>query len=69
MASTRLIECGGVHFTTLEPFLEEKGKAHVNIFCLETRLKRVSFACGTLRVNAFERVPSETNEEFRRNLF
>jgi len=42
---------------------------HVNIFCLETRLKRVSFACETLRVNASERVPSETNEAFRRDFF
>lgn len=42
---------------------------HVNIFCLETRLKRVSFACESLIPNASVRVPSETNEAFSRNLF
>ena len=39
------------------------------MFCLKTRLKRVSFACETLRVNASERVTDETNEGFRRDLF
>ena len=42
---------------------------HVNIFCLETRLRRVLFACETLSVNAFERVASETNERFRRDYY
>ena len=26
VASTRLIECGALHFTALEPFLEENGR-------------------------------------------
>ena len=43
--------------------------SHVNIFCLETRLKRALFAYEALRVNALERVPSETNEGFRRDYY
>ncbi len=61
-----MLQCEKMKFRNAWP---RRAPSHVNIFFPKTRLKRVSFACETLRVNASGRVPSETNEAFGRDLF